>query len=547
MGRLTILDEGGDAKKSCATAPAIHVNQGNEGGVGAAIFAGRAALITLGCAKNHVDSEVMLGVLRARGFEVVSKVEDADVAIVNTCGFLQSAVEESIDCIIDVAELKKTGRLRKLVVAGCAVERYKDPSGKYQSMQEALPEVDAFLSVNDVLRVADVSTLVEPGQAKDSLLANTTPAPDFGDVLDAAARPYFLYDDSMPRELATKRHFAYVKVSEGCNRPCTFCIIPKIRGTMRSRQIDSVLRETESLANQGVREINLVAQDLTSFGLDQAPDKYGNGRRLRQLLEALDRQAAVDWVRLLYAYPVGTDVALIEAIRDLPRVVEYLDIPLQHASTRVLKEMKRPIGSFAPRPMVEWIRKTAPSIAIRTTFIVGFPGETEEDVQELESFVREGHFSSVGVFTYSLESGTPSFDMDCQVSEKEKASRRERIMQAQQEVVAKRLSGYIGQSIQVLMEGAHEDTDYLLVGRARFQAPEVDGTVIVNDFSELGIGDSALSDSANGAAHNTSPDSGASDRPDQGDLIQGSPAVGSFVNVRITEVAGYDLVGSAVG
>lgn len=515
MSKLSIIDEQGTTD-SCTRSPALNVTRGAEGGVGARQFKGRAAVITLGCAKNHVDSEVMLGVLRAKGFEVVSEVTDADVAIVNTCGFLQSAVEESIDCILDVAELKRTGRLRKLVVAGCAVERYRDPSGKHQSMQEALPEVDAFISVNDVLSVADVALL---DSAKHDQVGGSSISAPFAEVLGEAARPYFLYDDSMPRELATKSHFAYVKVSEGCNRPCTFCIIPKIRGQMRSRSIDSVLREVEDLRARGVREINLVAQDLTSFGLDLPADRHGSGRRLVALLEALDRQAAVDWVRLLYAYPVGTDRALLETIRDLPRIVEYLDIPLQHASERVLKRMKRPIGSFAPRRMVEWMKEVAPEVAIRTTFIVGFPGETEEDIAELEAFVAEGHFSSVGVFTYSQESGTPAGEMEDQVEEEEKRERRERIMSAQQSVVQRYLSGFVGKQLPVLMEGLHEDTEALLVGRARFQAPEVDGTVIVNDLGATDMSESPRVQSL----------------------------IGQFAQVEVTEVAGYDLVGRIVG
>lgn len=517
MSKLAILPEG-EATTNCRPKPALHVTQGAEGGVGARQFKGRAAVITLGCAKNHVDSEVMLGVLRAKGFEIVSQVTDADVAIVNTCGFLQSAVEESIDCILDVAELKRTGRLRKLVVAGCAVERYRDPSGKHQSMQEALPEVDAFISVNEVLSVADVAVIDKSDSVIADRPAGVSSVP-FAELLGDAARPYFLYDDSMPRELATRNHFAYVKVSEGCNRPCTFCIIPKIRGQMRSRSIDSVLREVEDLRARGVREINLVAQDLTSFGLDLPADRYGSGRRLVALLEALDRQASIDWIRLLYAYPVGTDRALLEAIRDLPRVVEYLDIPLQHASERILTRMKRPIGSFAPRRMVQWMKEVAPQVAIRTTFIVGFPGETEEDLAELEAFVAEGHFSSVGVFTYSQESGTPAGEMDEQISEVEKRERRDRIMAAQQGVVQRYLNGYLGKRLPVLVEGLHEDTEALLVGRARFQAPEVDGTVIVNDLGAI-------------------------------DFVEPSVVerlIGTLREVEITEVAGYDLVGRLVG
>jgi ribosomal protein S12 methylthiotransferase len=338
------------------------------------------------------------------------------------------------------------------------------------------------------------------------------------EVLQAAARPYFLYDDTMPRQLATKSHMAYVKVGEGCNRPCTFCIIPKIRGTMRSRTIESVVREVTALSQMGVREVNLVAQDLTSYGLDLKKEDGSGSRQLTELLRALDASGAVDWVRLLYAYPIGIDEALLDAIRDLPRVVEYLDLPLQHASEAVLARMKRPLGRYSPRKIVELITSRAPELALRTTFIVGFPGETDADVKELEDFIREGHFASVGIFTYSAEAGTPAHDLEGQVSEKVKKSRLARLMKAQQEVLKDRLSRYIGKSIQVLVEGAHDETDLLVVGRARFQAPEVDGIVIINDAEGLSDGQS----------------------------LQALLQPGSMVTVEVTEIAGYDLIGRVV-
>ncbi|MBX7136711.1 MAG: 30S ribosomal protein S12 methylthiotransferase RimO [Oligoflexia bacterium] len=475
--KLGILDQG----DSCTSRPGLHLNCA-EGKLAPGTFRGRAALVTLGCAKNQVDSEVMLGVLAKQGFEIVNDLQIADVAIVNTCGFLQSSVKESIDCILDVGEYKKKGQLRKLIVAGCLVERYRG------ELRESLPEVDRFLSIDEILKVGEAA------------------CGEVGELLRGAERPYFLYDDSMPRHLSTLPHTAYVKISEGCNRPCTFCIIPKLRGSMRSRTLDSLVREVRDLGERGVREINLVAQDLTSYGRDlQGPD-------LLALLKALDQTKAVDWIRLLYAYPVGITAELLAAIVDLPHVCNYLDLPMQHSSEAVLRQMKRPVGRYAPRALTEFIRKTAPQIALRTTLIVGFPGETESDILDLENFISEGHFSSVGVFTYSQEQGTDSHDLPMQLEQQVKDERRERIMLAQQRVVEKRLQAQIGSTVEVLIDGLHEDTDLLVTGRASFQAPDVDGTVIINDLTE--------------------------------DL--GEVRAGMLGQVEITDSAGYDLVGTLI-
>ncbi|MBN8549166.1 MAG: 30S ribosomal protein S12 methylthiotransferase RimO [Deltaproteobacteria bacterium] len=476
--KLSIIGEPSGGESCCSSGVSMNVQE-HDYAVEPQSFQGRAAVITLGCAKNQVDSEVMLGVLKNSGYEIVTDVSTADVAIINTCGFLESAIKESIDCILDVAEYKQSGRLRKLIVAGCLVERYKG------DIKAELPEVDEFLAIDDVLKVSEAAA---------GTLRNT---------LDSAARPYFLYDDNMPRYLASKRHTAYVKISEGCNRPCTFCIIPKIRGGMRSRTLESVVREVVSLGEQGVREVNLVAQDLTSYGTDL------KGPNLAKLLQSLDASKAVDWVRILYSYPIGIDEELLDTIAASSHVCKYLDLPLQHSSEAVLKEMKRPLGRYSPRKVTEFIKSRHPSIHMRTTFIVGFPGETEADVADLEQFILEGHFSSVGIFTYSPEPGTPSHDMTGQVAEEEKKARRERLMLAQQSVVEKRLHSYVGTQLRVLVEGEHEETELLLTGRAEFQAPDVDGIVILND-----------SDC---------------------DLATVQP--GDFVQVEITEVAGYDLVG----
>jgi ribosomal protein S12 methylthiotransferase len=479
---LSILPLGDEPAKSCSSV-AVNITepQAREGKA----FAGRAAIVTLGCAKNQVDSEVMIGVLRNTGFEIVNELSRADVAVVNTCGFLESAVKESVDCVLELSELKKSGSLRRLLVAGCMVERYKG------DIRKALPEVDSFISLDGLLSVGQAAL------GEDDALR---------DILHEGARPYFLYDETMPRQIASASHMAYVKVSEGCNRPCAFCIIPQIRGSMRSRSIESITREVQALGAQGVKEINLVAQDLTAYGTDT-----GNAR-LVDLLRSLDEAKAAQWIRLLYAYPVGVDDELLSAIVELPSICNYLDVPLQHASETVLKAMKRPIGRFGSRRFVEYVRSQAPSIKLRTTFIVGFPGETEADIAELEKFVGEGHFESVGVFTYSPEQGTAAFDMKDQLSEKEKRVRRDRIMLAQQKVRIAKNDEYIGQELEALVEGPHEETDMLLAARTRFQAPEVDGTILINDVVE-GLG---------------------------------AVEAGHLGRVKITEISGYDLVGTLI-
>lgn len=457
--------------------------------IGTRKYRGNAAVVTLGCAKNQVDSEVMVGVLKNSGYQMVADVSQADVAIVNTCGFLQSAVKESIDTILDVSTLKQKGRLRKLIVAGCLLGRYGD------EVKTQLPEVDSFVSIDDILKVGEIA---------DSSMQS---------VLDLSARPYFVYDDSSPRVVSTGPHSAYVKISEGCNRPCTFCIIPKIRGAMRSRTQASVVEEVRNLGQQGIREINLVAQDLTAYGSDLKNDG------LVGLLRALDATEAVSWLRLLYAYPIGIDEELLRTIVELPRVCNYLDLPLQHVSERVLKEMKRPLGRFSPRNIVEFIRTTTPEIALRTTFIVGFPGETEQDIDELEGFILEGHFLNLGVFTYSREEGTPSHDMGAQISEKEKKLRRERLMVAQQKALKKRLRECIGKSFEALIDargdthpegsGAGKQGSALYVARTRFQAPEVDGVTLITRVK------------------------GEKDLP-----------LGTIGTVQVKSVQGYDLVGT---
>jgi ribosomal protein S12 methylthiotransferase len=455
-------------------------------------YLGRVALVTLGCAKNQVDSEVMVGVLASRGYDIVDDVEQADIAIVNTCGFLQSAVEEGIDTILDISDLKNQ-RLKKLIVAGCMVERYGD------DLKESMPEVDHFITTQDLLKIAKSAE------------------GEFSSILDSGARPYFLYDDTMPRYLAGDAISAYVKISEGCNRPCAFCIIPRIRGSLRSRQPQSVIDEINLLSNEGIREANLVAQDLTAYGSDLNPKVT-----FLKLLERIGNEVNIPWVRLFYAYPLGISKELLLHIVQNPRVVNYLDLPFQHVSDHILASMKRPRGKYSPKQLAETIRTVAPELALRTTLIVGYPGETEDDIREIEQFIRNVSFEHLGIFEYSAESGTPAAELPGQIPEEEKSRRREHLMTVQQEVIAEKLKSKIGTREIVLIEGPHPESDLFISARASWQGPEVDGCIMINDFNLI---------------------------EKNGELEQEENNIqkGDFALVEYTEVAGYDLIGTVLG
>ncbi len=476
----------------------VHQTAGKESVFAEPGFAGNVALVTLGCAKNQVDSEIMLGALKGRGFRPVSDPQSADLIIVNTCAFLQSAVEEGIDTILELANYKKSGRCRKLYVAGCMVERYRE------DLKKTLPEVDRFISTDDLLRVADESETSD-------------------DCFNEARRPYFLYDETMPRVLSTAGHSAFVKVSEGCDRPCTFCIIPKIRGSLRSRSIASIGNEVKSLLQQGVKEFNLVAQDLTAYGSDFSGNR-GVRSELSGLLQHISKESEdFDcWIRLFYAYPIGVTEELVRQIVQLPRICNYLDLPLQHISGPVLKAMQRPLGEKGTRGLIEKVREIAPELALRTTFIVGFPGETEEDILSLEEFVSAGHFAHVGVFTYSQEKEAKSYILPDQIPEEIKSERRGRIMECQQAVVKRRLNSLVGTQLRVLIDGTHAESDLLFTGRTEWQGPETDGEVILNDISD------ALQESETFS---------------EGEFPH---LKGRFAVAEITEVSGYDLVGRLV-
>jgi ribosomal protein S12 methylthiotransferase len=409
-------------------------------------------MVSLGCPKNLVDGEVMLGHLTRRGHELVADAKDADVIVVNTCAFIDRAKQESIDAILEMAREKQTGRARRLVVTGCLAQRYDE------ELRREIPEIDATLGtgqVDDVLRAVE-------GQAT---------------VTDAAERrPEWIYDHTSPRILTTPGHLAYVKISEGCDYTCTFCIIPTLRGLHRSRAVDDIAAEVQALAARGVKEVILVAQDSTRYGLDR-----GIRDGLAVLLRRLGGIDGIRWIRVMYAYPATMTDAVLDTIASEEKVVKYVDMPLQHASETVLKRMKRPTGRGNLLGMVERVRTRVPGVAFRTSFIVGFPGETEADFQELLAFTEAAEFDNVGVFTFSDEEGTASFDLPDRVAPPVKEARRRRLLGLQKRISARRNRRFIGQRVEVLVEGAHPESDLLLRGRLATQAPEIDGAVIIND------------------------------------------------------------------
>jgi len=414
----------------------------------------KVGLVSLGCPKNLVDSEVMLGILAERGYQITPRAEEADVLIVNTCGFIDPAKQESINTILEMASHKKSGTARKLVVAGCLVERYQ------KEILRELPEVDAILGTNELERVAELCA-----------------SQDGRKVLTEAAKPY-LYDDCTPRVVSTPPYSAYIKIAEGCNHACSFCVIPQMRGRFRSRQFDSVVREAQKLARQGLRELTLVGQDTTSYGED-----LGMSDGLAKLLRALGGITELVWIRFLYCYPNRVTEALIEAVAETPKVCKYFDIPFQHASPNVLKAMRR--GSDGERFLrtVEAIRKAIPSATLRTSLITGFPGETERDFQILRDFVAAAEFDHVGVFLYSNEEGSRSFRLPRQVPPSVARQRQRQLMSLQRKISRRKLRRRIGQSLLVLVEGPAPETDLLWRGRLESQAPEIDGQVLINDFA----------------------------------------------------------------
>jgi ribosomal protein S12 methylthiotransferase len=413
----------------------------------------KVGMVSLGCPKNLVDSEVMLGLLARQGYELTPRPDEADVIVVNTCAFIAPAKQESINTILEMADYKKFGSARKLVVAGCLVERYR------QEIQQQIPEVDYVIGTNELERV------LEACADKPSAASTGTPA-----------EPY-LYHEFTPRVLSTPEYSAYLKIAEGCDHPCSFCVIPQMRGAFRSRRFASVIREAENLAKQGVRELTIVGQDTTSYGED-----LGIRDGLPGLLRELGKIPELVWVRFLYCYPNRVTDALIAAVAETPKVAKYFDIPLQHASANVLKLMKRGSNGRQFLRLLEKIRTAIPSVALRTSFIVGFPGETEDDFKMLLDFVAAAEFDHLGVFLYSNEESSRSFALPDQVPVKITHRRQKQLMALQRKISRRKLQRMVGESLPVLVEGRSEETDLLYQGRSERQAPGIDGGILINDF-----------------------------------------------------------------
>lgn len=434
--------------------------------------------MSLGCPKNLVDSEVMLGRLQARGYELVADARKAEVIVVNTCAFIDRAKQESVDTILEMAREKEEGRAKRLVVTGCLAQRYDG------ELRREIPEIDATLGTGQV----------------DDIVRAVEGEPTATDA--AEGLPTWVYDHTSPRLVSTPSYMAYVKISEGCDYTCAFCIIPTLRGRHRSRNVEDVVAEVRGLAARGVKEVVLVAQDSTRYGLD-----HGLKDGLAYLLRRLGRVDGIRWIRVMYAYPATLSDRVLDAIASEEKVVKYVDIPLQHASDAVLRRMKRPTGRGNLLGMIERIRARVPGVSIRTSFIVGFPGESDADFAELVAFVKDAEFDNVGVFTYSDEEGTSSYDLPGRVAPAVKGRRRARVMAAQKRISARRNRARVGTTAEVLVEGTHPDTDLLLRGRLAGQAPEVDGMVLIND---------------------------------------GTAEPGSFVRCEITEAHAYDVVARVV-
>ena len=438
----------------------------------------KIGFVSLGCPKNLVDTEVMMGQLAARGHELTPRPEEAEVLVVNTCSFIDPAKQESVDTILEMAEFKKNGRARRLIVAGCLVERYRD------QIRANIPEVDAVLGTNEL----------------DAIVALCEGRPAASDPFE----PY-LYHDLTPRVLSTPRHFAYIKIAEGCDHPCTFCVIPQFRGRFRSRRPESVVAEAARLFAQGVREINLIGQDTTTYGEDLGL-KDGLAHLLARL--ALIETPRRKWIRFLYAYPNRVTQRLLDTIAEHEALVPYLDLPLQHAGAAVLKRMKRGASGDLFLKLLERIRRAIPGVAIRTSMIVGFPGETDADFEELCRFVEAARFDHLGVFSYSDEETSASYRLDGKVDRRATYNRRRRLLAIQRKVSRANNRRRIGEEVAVLVEGPSSETDLLWEARLATQAPEIDGVCLVNDC--------------------------------EGD----EPRPGEFRRLRITAAHDYDLVGT---
>ncbi len=457
----------------------------------------RVGFVSLGCPKNLVDSEVMMGLLHSSGAEITNDPETADVLVVNTCSFIDSAKQESVDTILEMAQHKIAGRARKLIVAGCLVERYRD------EIRKNIPEVDAVVGTGEleqILTAAGVAPrlkTVEPspfnilatGLRPEATTAAVSSRPE-GDLREQQGRfsrdewdgaqpalPQYLYDDTTPRLRSTPKASAYIKIAEGCDHPCSFCVIPNLRGKFRSRRFESVVTEAKALVAQGVEEITLIGQDTTCYGED-----LGMKDGLAQLLDRLAQIEGLRWLRFLYAYPNRITGQLLETIARHDNICKYLDVPLQHASGNVLKQMKRGANAEIFLKTLEKVRAAVPGIAIRTSFIVGFPGETDQDFEELCEFVRAAKFDWMGVFGYSDEDGAKAFHYEAKNASRTIESRKKTLMRIQKSLSKRAKKEWVGRTVDLLVEGESAETPLLWEGRTQFHAPEIDGTVYINDF-----------------------------------------------------------------
>jgi ribosomal protein S12 methylthiotransferase len=467
--------------------------------------------ISLGCPKNLVDSEVMMGLLDHAGARLTAHPEDAEVLIVNTCSFIDTAKQESVDTILEMARFKTSGSAKKLIVAGCLVERYRD------EIMKSIPEVDAVVGTGELESILEAAGLARPAAAisaspftiltgtaaaevrpgKESRAATHKPettSRSEGDLREqqgrfarndwqgaAAYLPTYLYDEKTPRVLTTPKSSAYIKIAEGCDHPCTFCVIPNLRGKFRSRRFESVVAEAQQLVSSGVREITLIGQDTTCYGED-----LGIKDGLATLLDALARIEGLRWLRFLYAYPNRITSKLLETIAKHDNICKYLDVPLQHAAPGVLKTMKRGASADIFLKTLEKVRKTVPGIALRTSFIVGFPGESSSDLEILEEFIKSAKFDWLGVFSYSDEEGSAAFPLAGKVPKRTIEARKRRIMKLQQSISKRAKQQWVGRELVLLAEGESEETPLLWEGRTEFHAPEIDGKVYINDFEALG-------------------------------------------------------------
>jgi ribosomal protein S12 methylthiotransferase len=436
---------------------------------------------SLGCPKNFVDTEIICGKLREKGYQISEKMDNSDIVIINTCSFIRDAVEESIEEILNLVKLKKEGKIKHIIVTGCLPQRYKD-----DNLNQELPEVDAFLGVGDLLEIDEIVKRVLQGEQ----------------IYKVSLKPNFLYNYTTPRTILTPQHYAYIKISEGCQNNCSYCLIPQLRGNYRSRKMEDIIEEVKMLSEkQNLSEIILIGQDTTLYGIDL----YGE-YKLAELLKKLSLLELnnIKWIRLLYTHPVHYSDELIEVVANYPKICSYLDLPLQHISDKILKRMNRPVKKSYVISLINKLRDRIPNLTLRTTFIVGFPGETDKDFEELLSFVKEFRFERLGAFIFSREEGTPAYSFPQQISMKIKKERLKELMLIQQSISEEINNSYMGKEIEVLIDEIKSGKAKIAIGRTKGDAPEIDGKVVVKT-----------------------------------DKVQ----VGKFVKVKVTESSEYDLVG----